>query len=209
MVSDYYPLTAFQEEWIASRFGPPTASNYLLNGQNAKVDGSAGQRSKWTFQPGKKHKLRFINTSTDHHFKIQLDQHSMIVVAADYVAITPYRTSELSIAIGQRYDVVVEANQVASNYWLRALMAKDCSFGLNDGTGIANGIISYSNALSGALPSSRMTTTHNNACVDEPLSVLKPIVAKSVDSSSFSTTTLPVGAGVVQSSNDTVFRWTM
>ena len=207
-ISDYYPLTAFQEEWIASRFGPPTATNYLLNGQNAKVDGSAGTRSKWTFQAGKKHKIRFINTSTDHHFKVQLDGHSMIVVAADFVTITPYRTNELAIAIGQRYDVIVEANQAASNYWLRALMAKDCSFGLNDGTGIANGIISYSNAASG-LPTSQMTTVHNNACVDEPLSALKPIVAKSVDSNGFSATTLPVGAGVVQSSNDTVFRWTM
>ena len=49
MVNDWYPLTVFQEDWFAARFGPPTASNYLLNGKNAKPDGSAGQRATWQF----------------------------------------------------------------------------------------------------------------------------------------------------------------
>lgn len=210
MISDYYPLTAFQEEYFASRFGPPSATNYLLNGMNVKVDGSAGQRAKFTFTPGKKHKLRLINTSTDHHFKVQIDGHKMWVVQADFVAIQPYAVSELSINIGQRYDVIVVADQAASNYWFRAMFAGDCSFGANDGSGIANGIISYSNTTSSALPTSK-AAAHSDVCVDESLGALVPVAVKAVDSGLFanSVVTTAVGANVLTTNNDTVFQWTI
>lgn len=209
MISDYYPLTAFQEEWLAARFGPPTATNYILNGKNVKTSGSGGSRSQWTFQPGKKHMLRFMNAGADNHFKVQIDGHSMIVVSSDLTPIQPYRTNELSIATGQRYDVIVEANQTPGNFWLRAMIAADCSFNDNAGTGIANGIISYAGASSG-LPTTK-PFPHSDACVDEPLAALQPIVTTSVDSGTFgaSVAALPVGAGVVQTNNDTVFKWTV
>lgn len=210
MITDDYALTAFQESWLASRFGPPTAQNYLLNGKNVKTDGSAGQRQTWTFTPGLKHKIRLINGAVDHQYKVQIDQHSMLVVAADFVPITPYSTNELALSTGQRYDIIVEAKQTVGNYWFRALKAGDCSYGGNDGTGIANGIISYTGAGS-ALPTSKLTTTHSDACVDEPLSVLKPVVAKNVDSSGFTSgvSSLGVGVGTVRTSSDTVFQWTV
>ncbi|KAK5088674.1 hypothetical protein LTR05_002894 [Lithohypha guttulata] len=208
MITDDYALTAFQETWLASRFGPPTAINYLLNGQNVKVDGSAGQRSKWTFTPGLKHKIRIINAAVDHQYKVQIDQHDLLVVAMDFIPLNPYSTKELSLSTGQRYDIIVEAKQPVGNYWFRALKAGDCSFGANDGTGNANGIISYTGA-SGALPTSRLTTTHSNACVDEPISVLKPVFALNVDSAPFTSavSSLGVGVGTVRTTNDTVFQW--
>lgn len=209
MIQDYYPLTAFQEEWFASRFGPPTATNYLLNGQNVALSGSGGKRSQWTFTPGKAHKIRFMNAGADVHFKVQIDGHSLIVVAADLTPIQPYATNELSIAVGQRYDVIVVANQKVGNYWLRAMSANDCSFSSNTGTGTANGIISYSGASS-ALPTTS-PWAHSNACVDEPLAALQPIVTVPVPSASFSANSngLPVGAGLVRTTNDTVFQWTI
>lgn len=209
MISDYYPLTAFQEEWFASRFGPPTATNYLLNGQNVKVDGSGGKRSQWTFTPGKKHLIRFMNTGADVYYKVQIDGHSLIVISSDLTPIQPYTTNELSIATGQRYDVIVVANQTPGNYWLRAMSAADCSFSTNTGTGTANGIISYSGAASG-LPTTK-PWPHSDACVDEPMSALTPIVTLPVASASFgaNANALPVGAGVVRTTNDTVFQWTI
>jgi len=84
-VSELYPLTTFQEDWFAHRYGPPLATNYLLNGQNIRIDLSAGTRPTWTFQPGKKHLLRFINTSVDMLFKLQLDNHKFTVIANDFV----------------------------------------------------------------------------------------------------------------------------
>lgn len=100
LVTDYYPLSTFGLEHFAETVVPPNATNYLLNGQNSKPDGSAGTRPTWTFQAGKKYLLRFINTSIDNHFKMQLDGHTMTVITTDFVPITPYETTSLNIGIG-------------------------------------------------------------------------------------------------------------
>jgi FtsP/CotA-like multicopper oxidase with cupredoxin domain len=102
IVSDTYNLTTFQEAHFAERTGPPAASNYLLNGQNVKPDGSAGQRSVWTVQKGKKYLFRFINTSVDNHFKIMIDNHIMTVIQSDFVPIEPYNTTSIDLGIGMR-----------------------------------------------------------------------------------------------------------
>ena len=66
------------------------------------TDGSnvVGQKYETTFTPGKKHRLRIINMSTDSHFKFSIDQHTMTVQAADFVPIEPYTTDVLNIFIG-------------------------------------------------------------------------------------------------------------
>ena len=71
------------------------ASNYLINGQNIKPDGSAGTRATFNFTPGKKHLLRLINTSVDNHFKFAIDGHTMTVISTDFVPINPYTTDIL------------------------------------------------------------------------------------------------------------------
>lgn len=211
MISDYFPLTAFQTYYIATRQGPQTATNYLINGKNAKVDGSGGQRTSFTFTPGKRHKFHVINTSVDAHLKVQIDGHTLIVVAMDLNPIQPYRTTELSVSVGQRYDIIVEANATPGNYWLRAMFGASCAKGLNTGTGdIANGIITYSNAPN-ALPTSQMAIAHSDDCYDEPASSLIPIVPLPVDSLAFASasTSLAIQGQRLTSASDTVFTWTL
>jgi FtsP/CotA-like multicopper oxidase with cupredoxin domain len=208
-ISDLYPLTVFQEAYFAERTGDPTASNYLLNGMNVKPDGSSGTRFTQTFTAGKKYLVRLINTSVENFMTIALDGHTMTVIAADFVPITPYTTSSVKINIGQRYDVIIEANQPVSNYWLRAMVGP-CSKNANNGLGsTANGIVSYAGASS-ALP----TSTHpsfTNTCADEPAASLIPVVSTTVDSSTFAAQvkTLPAGPSSLTNSNGTVFRWTL
>ena len=121
MLDEIYALTANQEDYFAHIQGPPTASNVLYNGKNIKPDLSAGERQTFTFTPGKKHLIRLINSAVDSMFAVQIDNHNMTVISNDFVAINPYNTSSLSIGIGQRYDIVVEANQDVSSYWVRAI----------------------------------------------------------------------------------------
>ena len=45
----------------------------------------------------------------------------MKVIAVDFVPIVPYETEWLNIGCGQRYDVIIEANQPVSSYFLRAV----------------------------------------------------------------------------------------
>jgi FtsP/CotA-like multicopper oxidase with cupredoxin domain len=99
--------------------GPPAPPDtVLVNG--TMVDGNGnGQYQKLNVQPGKKYRLRFVNTAMDHLFHVSLDGHPFTVIEADFVPIQPYQTTDLKINVGQRYDVVFEANQNSGNYWLR------------------------------------------------------------------------------------------
>lgn len=209
MINEYYPMTAPQAVWLQTRLGHISAPNYLLNGQNIKLDGSAGKRAQWNFTPGKAHRLRFINSGIASHYKIQIDNHKLIVIMVDFVAIQPYVTDELSIGIGQRYDVIVEANQPVGNYYLRALMSSECSFGDNDGTGTANGIISYNGAPAG-LPTTK-AGPHSDICIDPALTDLIPMAPKSVDNSTWATANeaLEVAIHQISLSNDSFFKWTL
>ena len=99
MIQDWYHTSAFRE-WFQVRVdSPPPGDNGLINGKN-KFHG-AGEFSEFTFVPGKKHRIRLINSSTNQHFKFWIDQHTMTVQAADFVAIQPYEQTVLDIAIGE------------------------------------------------------------------------------------------------------------
>ena len=100
VLTDFYTANVDILEHEEEVKGPPNATNYLFNGQNMKPDGSTGIRPTWKFRSGKKYLLRFINTSIDNHFKIQLDDHTMEIVSTDFVPIKPYKTKSLNIGIG-------------------------------------------------------------------------------------------------------------
>jgi FtsP/CotA-like multicopper oxidase with cupredoxin domain len=128
-LTDWYHMPMF--ELLASMpTVPPTSQTILVNGQ---------QTPKFKFTPGKKHLLRFINTGINQFFHFGIDGHRMQVIRTDFVAVQPYYVDSLSIAVGkflairnpsdenrcsdmnlgQRYEVIVEANQAPGNYYLR------------------------------------------------------------------------------------------
>jgi len=99
-LTDWWHTPAFIEYFIQRIFGtaPGPADNGLINGKNLFNGG--GEYSVFTFVPGLKHRIRLINTSTDTAFKFWIDQHTMTVQAADFIAIEPYETEVLNIGIG-------------------------------------------------------------------------------------------------------------
>lgn len=209
MVSDFYEgKGAVQLEFEELVKGPPNATNYLLNGQNMTPDGSSGTRPEWIFEAGKKYLMRFVNPSIDNHFKLQLDGHTMQVITTDFVPIVPYSTTTLNIGIGQRYDVVVEADQVVGAYFLRAINQVECGVNYNNGLGNANGIIRYKGSDESAEPTS-VYVPYKDACEDEPLASTVPYVSKTVDPSTFAAqaSTLPVNLSAVDIGGETLYRW--
>lgn len=117
MLSDWLHETTDALYNAASTSGPPTANNGLINGLNVYQDG--GSRFETNFKSGKSYRLRLVNTAIDTMFKFGIDNHTLTVIAADLVPIVPFETEMLSIGIGQRYDVVVKADQAPGNYWMR------------------------------------------------------------------------------------------
>jgi FtsP/CotA-like multicopper oxidase with cupredoxin domain len=115
-LTDWYDTPVFTI--LASRpAAPPLAQAILVNGTG--VTGGVGSYSKTTLTAGKKHKLGFVNTGINQYIHVSLDGHPFTVVAADFIPIKPYTATSLVIAVGQRYDVIIEANQPTGNYWFR------------------------------------------------------------------------------------------
>lgn len=87
--------------------------------------------SKFRFQPGKTHLLRFVNPSTFAIILVSIDFHTMTVIANDFIPVVPYTATTITLAAGQRTDVLVTANPSlpAFNgaYWLRTRQPTLCA----------------------------------------------------------------------------------
>lgn len=57
-----------------------------------------------------------------------IDNHTLEVISSDFVPIVPYNTTDLSIGMAQRYDVIVTAKDLTEgSFWLRAIPQESCS----------------------------------------------------------------------------------
>ncbi|KAF3761942.1 hypothetical protein M406DRAFT_95172 [Cryphonectria parasitica EP155] len=160
--------------------GPPTMANGLINGMNVYTledNSTVGSRYEMEFTSGQRYRLRLVNTAADTHFKFTIDNHTMEVIASDFVPIQPYTTDVVNIGIGQRYDVIVTADAPSDNYWMRAIAQLACSD--NDNPDNIKAIIRYSDAAnSTADPTSTATADASvDECVDEPAASLVPYLA--------------------------------
>lgn len=76
---------------------------------------------KFRFTPGKKYKLRLINTGGDGTQKFSIDGHKITVISYDYTQIQPYQTDIVTLGVGQRAEIIVEATgQRGDMVWIRS-----------------------------------------------------------------------------------------
>lgn len=106
LLSDWSHQTADELYTSALTTGPPLLTNGLINGTNTWNNSGSivGHRFNTSFTAGESYRLRLINGAIDTHFKFSIDNHTMKVIAADFVPIIPYDTSVLDISIGTFYD---------------------------------------------------------------------------------------------------------
>ncbi|KAI0133724.1 multicopper oxidase [Xylariales sp. AK1849] len=177
VLGDWFHDTTDNLWSTTARFGaPPKANNGLINGMNTFGDG--GKRWETSFTSGKRHRIRLVNSAIDTFYRFMVDGHTMTVIATDLVPIKPYTTDVLSIGIGQRYDVIIEANQDAGDYWMRAIPDTACS-ATNDNQDDIKAIVRY-DASSTLDPDSTAYDFDFN-CYDEALSNLVPYVPIDID----------------------------
>ncbi|KAL2353497.1 Cupredoxin [Cryomyces antarcticus] len=156
--------------------GPRVLDNGLINGMNTwGLDGAANQTGKrftMDFDHGKSYLLRLVNTAIQSTFKFYIDGHNFTVISTDFVPIKPYVTNILNINIGQRYNIIVHADQPIGDYWMRADNQNACAR-ITQALDI-KGIVHYNGG-----PMSTPTSSGYNytgACVDEPYASIVPIV---------------------------------
>ncbi|CBF71547.1 hypothetical protein AN6830.2 [Aspergillus nidulans FGSC A4] len=133
MFLNYWDISTVDElRDYAQSEGPPTLDNVLINGTNvygSDEGNKTGRRWNTTFVKSTSYRLRLVNEAVDTHSKFMVDNYTLTVIANDLVPTQPYETTVLDIAMGQRYDVIITADQasVADSFWLRAIPQEACS----------------------------------------------------------------------------------
>ncbi|KAJ5390573.1 Multicopper oxidase type 3 [Penicillium cataractarum] len=186
--------------------GPPTLDNGLINGTNVYGSDNSSSQTGYRFNTsvtaGTSYRFRLVNAAIDTHFKFSIDNHTLTVMAMDFVPVEPFNTTVLSIGMGQRYDIVVHADQSTGNdsYWIRAIPQEACSD--NDSVNNIKGIMYYGNT-----PSTPTTTeyTYTDSCDDMDMSDLVPYLPQSA-SLPYYNASEPVTLG---ENSENLFRWKM
>jgi len=96
-------------------------SSSLINGLGRYQDGPLGDLAVVSVERGKKYRLRLIGLSCHSTFTFSIDYHNLTVIEADGQETEPLLVDSIAVLPGQRYSVVLDANQPVDNYWLRAL----------------------------------------------------------------------------------------
>ncbi|QPC63884.1 hypothetical protein HYE67_006115 [Fusarium culmorum] len=206
MLSDWSHRTANEILSEVQRKGPYPMDNVLINGTNTYnkkgKKNQTGERFRLDFEEGKTYRLRLVNTGIDTLYKFSIDHHTLKVIAVDFVSIEPYETDHVNIAIGERMDILVTANQAskASSFWLRTLPQLDCTKNANPQNAL--GIVSYSSNSSTPTTKGRKYVDH---CEDEPYESIVPIVPHTVG---------PPDMEVVENANrswnsDGIIKWSL
>ncbi|OJJ05823.1 hypothetical protein ASPVEDRAFT_153976 [Aspergillus versicolor CBS 583.65] len=202
MLNDWTHQTAAELFQYAQVVGPPTLNNSLINGTNTygSGDDETGERFKLKVEEGTSYRLRLINGALDTHYKFMIDNHILTVISMDLVPVEPFNTTFIDIAMGQRYDVIVTANQaaVADSFWLRTIPQASCS-AIEDPANI-RGIFYY-----GDNPSTPETIPWPivDGCNDEPMENLVPHVPRTVQSPDWQESTEAASGR----NTDGLFRW--
>ncbi|KAI7182512.1 multicopper oxidase [Hortaea werneckii] len=168
---------------------PPMSNNNLINGKmnypcaNTTFDCTPNAGiAKFKFESGKKYRLRLINGGAEGIQKFSIDGMKMTVIQNDYVPIEHYVTDLITLGVGQRTDVVVEANGKPDDaIWMRSTLGPSAFDGgctLNDGISPeAVAAIYYENANTSALPTSERNPIPKERitqCFNDPLDMTVP-----------------------------------
>ncbi|XP_074656792.1 uncharacterized protein LOC141910001 [Tubulanus polymorphus] len=98
-------------------------SSGLINGKGRfqAVDGTFitdGPLETYTVEPGKKYLFRIIGAQAHKQFAVSFHGHQFQVVASDGADIKPFMATSVIVSGGERFDVILTADQPVDNYWI-------------------------------------------------------------------------------------------
>nr|CAD7431404.1 unnamed protein product [Timema monikensis] len=142
--SDLYDHDLAEHSVIVWHWYPEPSATLINNGFNSKatlygagliINGKGGiedffgryqktfdtmPREVFTVAQGKRYRFRVVyNSAPDCPVQMSIDDHRLLVVATDSAAVEPIEVDSVILNAGERYDIVVTANQTVGNYWIR------------------------------------------------------------------------------------------
>eukprot|EP01026_Neomeris_dumetosa_P083142 TRINITY_DN95_c7_g1_i5.p1 TRINITY_DN95_c7_g1~~TRINITY_DN95_c7_g1_i5.p1 ORF type:complete len:510 (-),score=30.70 TRINITY_DN95_c7_g1_i5:22-1551(-) len=103
--------------------------SFLINGKgfwNASQDLTTDVYNKslasfetFQFEYGKKYLFRFISGASLSFSNVWFQNHTMTIIRIDGQLVEPFEVQSLDINAGQRYDVLIDANQPQGYYWIQ------------------------------------------------------------------------------------------
>ncbi|EIN05424.1 laccase [Punctularia strigosozonata HHB-11173 SS5] len=100
-----------------------TSDATLINGLGRFFDGTNvndADLAVISVEQGKRYRFRLISISCDPNFTFQIDQHNFTIIEVDGVNHEKLTVDSLVIFAGQRYSIILNADQPVDNYWIRA-----------------------------------------------------------------------------------------
>ncbi|KAK3911751.1 Laccase-4 [Frankliniella fusca] len=119
---DYLPLRLFRNESVAG-------ASILVNGKGV-VRSVNGREAPWEeirVVPGKRYRLRFLyNSAVYCPVQVSVDSHRLLAIASDGANFKPVEVESVMLNAGERWDVVLRADQPVGKYWIRIRALGDC-----------------------------------------------------------------------------------
>ncbi|KAH6912909.1 laccase 17 [Coprinopsis sp. MPI-PUGE-AT-0042] len=127
-LGDWYHKTApgITEQYLSGN-GPngnhePIPDSGTINGRGRYEGGPNVAWHRLNVVQGKRYRLRIVNISAYASFLFSIANHDLTIIEVDGVSHVPKTVGGFHIYVGQRYSVVLNANQAVGNYWIRAPM---------------------------------------------------------------------------------------
>ncbi|KAJ7610575.1 Cu-oxidase-domain-containing protein [Mycena polygramma] len=183
----------------------PVSDSGLFNGAGRFQGGPLTPYSAVDVTSGTRYRFRIINISARTSFTVSIDNHTLTVIEADGVATVPETVDVVTLHAGQRYSVVVTANQPVDNYWINAILSGgNPAHNANLNSTLGRGILRYKGAAI-AEPTTPMTDGPADpgpgALTESSLRPLVPIPAPEPDFNLTFVTFMPVNKTVWEINN--------
>lgn len=114
-------VSAVIEEALATGGEPNISDAFTINGQPGdRFPCSTEGMFRMSVRYGKRYLIRLINSAMNNEVFFGIADHNLTVVAVDAGYIKPFVSSYITITPGQTMDLLLEANQPPSHYYIAA-----------------------------------------------------------------------------------------
>ncbi|KAK8865574.1 hypothetical protein IAR55_000718 [Kwoniella newhampshirensis] len=132
----------------AVMYGAYRNGTYMHTNQELSSGVGVSDNASLIFEAGRTYKLRFVNMGTLGMFWVNMDQHQMYIIEVDGIEVEPYAIDSLTVAVAQRYSILVQAkNATDTNYALMFMQDTDMYDAVPDDLVVNNTVqITYNSA---------------------------------------------------------------